>query len=80
MDRPHIMRIMDRFSYWVESDKDISYGIACMWNLKQGYKWTYLQDSNRVTDVENKLMVTGVYGGGINWKTEIDIYILLYIK
>ena len=25
-------------------------------------------------------MVTGVYGGGINWKTEIDIYILLYIK
>ena len=64
----------------MESDKDISYGIACMWNLKQGYKLTYLQDSNRVTDVENKLMVTGVYGGGINWKTEIDIYILLYIK
>ena len=25
-------------------------------------------------------MVTGVYGGGVNWKTEIDIYTLLYIK
>ena len=51
-----------------------------MWNLKQGYKWTCLQDGNRVTDVENKLMVTGVYGGEVNWKTEIDIYTLLYIK
>ena len=51
-----------------------------MWNLKQGHKWTYLQDGSRVTDVENKLMGTGVYGGGINWKTKIDIYTLLYIK
>ena len=25
---------------------------------KNGYKWTYLQNRNRVTDVENKLMVT----------------------
>ena len=25
---------------------------------KKGYKWTYLQNRNRVTDVENKLMVT----------------------
>ena len=33
---------------------------------------TYLQNGNRVTDVENKLMVTR--GGGI------DIYTLLYIK
>ena len=27
------------------------------------YKWTYLQDRNRVTDVENKLMVTKGEGG-----------------
>ena len=26
--------------------------------LKKWYKWTYLQNRNRVTDVENKLMVT----------------------
>ena len=29
-----------------------------MWNLKKWYKSTYLQSRNRVTDVENKLMVT----------------------
>ena len=32
---------------------------AYMWNLKKKwYKWIYLQNRNRVTDVENKLMVT----------------------
>ena len=35
------------------------FDIAYMWNLKKGYKGTYLQNRNRVTDVENKLMVTG---------------------
>ena len=40
-----------------------------MWNLKKWYKRTYLQDRNRVTDVENNLMVTsGEIGGGINWE------------
>ena len=34
------------------------YDIAYMWNLIKGYKWTYLQNRNRVTDVENKLMAT----------------------
>ena len=31
---------------------------------KKKYKWTYLQNRNRVTDVENKFMVTGEVGGG----------------
>ena len=45
---------------WSKSDKErqISYDIAYMWNLKKGYKWTYLQNRNRVTDIENKFMVT----------------------
>ena len=45
---------------WSKSDRErqISYDIAYMWNLKKWYKWTYLQNRNRVTDVENKLMVT----------------------
>ena len=31
------------------------------------YKWTYLQNRNRLRDIENKLMVTkGERGGGIN--------------
>ena len=48
-----------------------------MWNLKKGYKWTYLQNRNRVTDVENKLMVTQGWGrGGMNWETGMDTYTL----
>ena len=44
---------------------------------KKWYKWTYLQNRNRVTDAENKLMVTkGEVGGGINWEIGIDT--LLY--
>ena len=42
-----------------EVRKNISYDITYMWTLKQGYKWTYLQNRSRITDVENKLMVTG---------------------
>ena len=30
-----------------------------MWNLKKEYKQTYLQNRNRVTDIENKAMVWG---------------------
>ena len=32
--------------------------ITYMWGLKKWYKLTYLQKKNRITDVENKLMVT----------------------
>ena len=41
------------------SKKKIPYDITYMWNLKKGYKWTYVQNRSRITDVENKLMVTG---------------------
>ena len=73
----------DCHTEWSKPDRErqIPYAIAYMWTLKKGYKWTYLQNRNRVTDVENKLMVTrGKGGGGINWEIGIDIYTLLYIK
>ena len=36
---------------------------------------------NRLTDIENKLLVTkGEGGGGINYEFEISRYKLLYIK
>lgn len=34
----------------------------------------------RVTDVENKILVTGVREEGLNWKIGFDTYTLLYIK
>ena len=49
---------------------------------KKWYKWTYLQNRNRVTDVENILIVTKGERerGGINWEIGTDIYTVLYIK
>ena len=39
------------------------------------------KNRNKVTDVENKFMVTnGEKRGGINQEVEIDMYTLLYIK
>ena len=45
---------------WSKSDRErqISYDITYMWNLKKWYKWTHLQSRNRFTDIESKLMVT----------------------
>ena len=62
-----------------QTEKD-KYHIAYMWNLKKWYKQTYLQNRSRVTDVENKLMVTKGERVGINWEIGIDIYTLLCVK
>ena len=55
-----------------------------MWNLKNGSNELIYKTEIRVIDVENKLMVTrgwvGGLGRGINWESAIDIYTLLYIK
>ena len=57
---------------WSKSDRErqISYDITCLWNLKKKkrYKWTYIQNRNRPTDIEDKLTVTkgDRVGGGIN--------------
>lgn len=47
---------------------------------RKGYKLTYLQNRNRVTDVENKHGYQGASRGGINWEAGVDICILLYIN
>ena len=53
-----------------------------MLNLKNDNKSTYLQNRNRLTDIENKLMVTKGErgGGGINEEFGIKRYTLLYIN
>ena len=48
---------------------------------KKWHKWTYLQNRNRIIEVENKFKVTKEEeGGGINWEFWINEYTLLYIK
>ena len=41
-----------------DKERKISYDITYMCLLKKWFKWAYLQSRNRVTDVENQLMVT----------------------
>ena len=50
-----------------------------MCNLKKWYKRTYLQNRNRVTDVENKHGYQGERGGD-ELEIVIDIYTLIGIK
>ena len=42
---------------WRKSDTEryISHDITYNWNIKNGYKWTYLQDRSIVTYIENQL-------------------------
>ena len=44
-------------------EKQVSYDITYMWNLKKLYRRTYLQNRNRPTDKENSLIVTKGKGG-----------------
>ena len=52
--------------------------ILLICGILKKYKRTYLQNRNRPTDIESKLIVTK--GGGINQELEIKIYILLHTK
>ena len=54
MDRPR-----DYHTKWRKSDRErqISHDITYMWNLNKLYKGTYLQNRNRLTDIEYQLMV-----------------------
>ena len=62
-----------------QTEGQISYDTTYMWNVKKWYKWTYLQNRNRLTDIDNKLTLTrrererhklGVW----DWQTHTTIY------
>ena len=67
------------------TERQISYDITCMWNLKNnndddGVQTNCLQNGSRVPDVENKLRVTRGGAGRENWEIGINIYTLLYMS
>ena len=53
---------------WGKTEKDKYHMISVICGiLKKWYKWAYLQNRNRLTDIENKLMnIKGERRGGIN--------------
>ena len=49
----------DYHTKWSKSDRERQiYDVAYVRNLKKRCKWTYLQNRNRLTNLENKLMLT----------------------
>ena len=54
-----------------DRDRQISYDITYMQNLKKILQMNLLQNIN--TDSENEFMVTGVGGGGVDWEFGIDM-------
>ena len=68
----------DDYTKWSKSDrKEISDDIAYIWDLKKWYKWFYLQSTVRLTDIQDKLMVTKGEGG-INWEFGIILVDINY--
>ena len=57
-----------------DRERQIPYDIVYMWNLKSKND----TKRNRLTDLENELMVTrgDGWGGGIDWEFWIDMYTL----
>ena len=73
----------DYYTKWSKSERErkVSYDIVYMYNIKKWCKWTYLQNRNRLTDIDNKPMTTKEERlGEINQELEISIYKQLYIK
>ena len=61
--------LRDYHTEWSKSHREqVSNDIACIWNLKKWYKWTYLQNRHRVKVVQNKLMVTK---GERSWRDKL---------
>ena len=52
-----------------------------MESRKKWYWWTYLQGSNRDTNIEKRLAdPVGEGEGGTNWESSIETYTLPYVK
>ena len=47
-----------------QTDKDTSYNITYVWNLKNGTKWIYFQNKSGVTDAEKSYCYQNENEGG----------------
>ena len=57
------------------------YTNAYIWNLERWWQWPYMWDSERDTDVKNRLLNSvGEGKGGMIWENSIETYILSYVK
>ena len=64
------------------SQRQILYDVTYIWSLRKEYKQTYMQNRNRLTGMENSLVITNgkKVGRGMLVGCGINKYKLLYIK
>lgn len=67
--------------FWFQQNKTFSWGLKCMKKMvskqtnKNQYWWTYLQGSNKDSDIENGFVDRDGEGeGGMNWENSTDIH------
>ena len=69
---------------WSKSEKKkppIQYTNIYIWNLERWWRWPYIWDSKRDTDVKNSLLYpVGEGEGGMIWENSTETYILSYVK
>ena len=77
----------DYHTKWSKSEREklISYDIAFMRNLDKGYKWAYLENRNRLIDLESEpgvIMITRAKGRGgqIDREFGTEMYTLFYLR
>ena len=71
------------YTEWSKPERKtpIQYTNAYIWNLERWEQWSYIQGSNRDTDIKNRLLDSvGKGEGGKIWENSIEICILSYVK
>ena len=70
------------YTEWVSQKEKNKYCILThIWNLGRRYWWSYLWDSSRDTDIQNRLVDTvGEGEGGTNGENSIETYTLPCVK
>ena len=58
---------------WNKSDRERLIWYHIHVESKMRHKWTYLQNRNRLTDIENKLMVTKGERGGEGYSRSLGL-------
>ena len=64
-----------------DSERQASHDIIKMWNIRKGgYKLTYLQNRNRLTDFEKLMVTKGDEGGRMDWGFGIGTCTVRYME
>ena len=67
-------KLNEKLSYQVKSDRERQIKHHLYVESKIWHKWTYLPNRNRLTDIENRLVVVGGGGRRMDWEAGVSRY------